>query len=376
MSDFGGLVRDDTSEDKSEAKTPESKAKSSSKSNASLASVLGADDVASLTRKYDLDPELGERVLVPLVNFLDKYGVGDAVNESPTVSGIMSLAEFWNDIAPVVKNAADYFGGRQKTLSEDDREFLERIRQDQEESADLSLFQDSETTSIGESIVEEPPEPIEIVDDPFTSSKPIDWTEMLGAGKTQSNHYETSSTLQKQETQFGISGLEQLAREAGLSIEEVQAKDGQNKINGADASKTGVDYLAEDNNLGSVIDSGTSKIQAAMKTQAEHYERTSQAQFDQMETPDSALKYDPLAVAGLEPPASLEGGGLESMESLMAKAGVSADDIKTQSPADTALPTDTDDQVDNYEEVVLPEDPGIAPAETFMVDFSDYEVLE
>ena len=103
MSDFGGLVRDDTSEDKSESKTPESKAKSSSKSNASLASVLGADDVASLTRKYDLDPELGERVLVPLVNFLDKYGVGDAVNESPTVSGIMSLAEFWNDIAPVVK---------------------------------------------------------------------------------------------------------------------------------------------------------------------------------------------------------------------------------------------------------------------------------
>jgi len=376
MSDFGGLVRDDTSEDKSEAKTPESKAKSSSKSNASLASVLGADDVASLTRKYDLDPELGERVLVPLVNFLDKYGVGDAVNESPTVSGIMSLAEFWNDIAPVVKNAADYFGGRQKTLSEDDREFLERIRQAQEESADLSLFQDSETTSIGESIVEEPPEPIEIVDDPFTSNKPIDWSQMLGAGKTQSNHYETSSTLQKQETQFGISGLEQLAREAGLSIEEVQAKDGQNKINGADASKTGVDYLAEDNNLGSVIDSGTSKIQAAMKTQAEHYERTSQAQFDQMETPESALKYDPLSVAGLEPPAALEGGGLESMESLMAKAGVSADDIKTQSPADTVLPTDTDDQVDNYEEVVLPEDPGIAPAETFMVDFSDYEVLE
>ena len=376
MSDFGGLVRDDTSEDKSESKTPESKAKSSSKSNASLASVLGADDVASLTRKYDLDPELGERVLVPLVNFLDKYGVGDAVNESPTVSGIMSLAEFWNDIAPVVKNAADYFGGRQKNLSEDDREFLERIRQAQEESADLSLFQDSETTSIGESIVEKPPEPIEIVDDPFTSSKPIDWSEMLGAGKTKSNHYETSSTLQKQETQFGISGLEQLAKEAGLSIEEVQAKDGQNKINGADPSKTGVNYLAEDNNLGSVIDSGTSKIQAAMKNQAEHYERTSQAQFDKLETPESALKYDPLSVAGLEPPASLEGGGLESMETLMAKAGVSAEDIKTQSPADTALPTNTDDEVDNYEEVVLPEDPGIAPAETFMVDFSDYEVLE
>ena len=376
MSDFSGLVRDDDSDEKPEAQTSESKAKSSSKSNASLASVLGADDVASLTRKYDLDPELGERVLVPLVNFLDKYGVGDAVNESPTVSGIMSLAEFWNDIAPVVKNADDYFGGRQKTLSDDDREFLERIRQAQEESADLSLFQDAETTTIGESVVETPPEPIEIVDDPFTSGKPVDWSEMLGAGKTKTNHYETGSTLQKTETQFGISGLEQLAREAGLSIEEVQAKDGQNKINGADASKTGVDYLAEDNNLEGVIDSGTAKIQAAMQTQAEHYERTSQAQFDQMETPDSALKYDPLTVAGLEPPAPLEGGGLESMESLMAKAGVSEDELKTQSPADTTEPTETDNEVDNYEEVVLPNDPGIAPAETFMVDFSDYEVLE
>jgi len=85
-------------------------------------------------------------------------------------------------------------------------------------------------------------------------------------------------------------------------------------------TKTGVDYLAEDNNLEGVIDSGTAKIQAAMQTQAEHYERTSQAQFDQMETPDSALKYDPLTVAGLEPPAPLEGGGLESMESLMDKS--------------------------------------------------------
>ena len=195
-------------------------------------------------------------------------------------------------------------------------------------------------------------------------------------GKAKSNHYETSSTLQTPETQFGINGLEQLAKEAGLSVEEVMAKDGQNKINQGDTSKIGVDYLAKDNNLSSVIESGTSKIQAAMKTQAEHYERTSQAQFDQMETPDSALKYDPLKVAGLEPPASLTGGGLESVESLMAKAGVSADEIKTQSPADTAVPTETDEQVDNYEEVVLPEDPGMAPAETFMVDFADFEVQE
>ena len=67
-------------------------------------------------------------------------------------------------------------------MSDDDREFLERIRQAQEESADMSLFQDAETTSIGESIVEEPPEPIEIVDDPFTSDKDR-LVENVGHGK-------------------------------------------------------------------------------------------------------------------------------------------------------------------------------------------------
>ena len=38
---------------------------------------------------------------------------------------------------------------------------------------------------------------------------------MLGM-VNQTNYYETSATLQKTETQFGINGLEQLAKEAGL----------------------------------------------------------------------------------------------------------------------------------------------------------------
>ena len=83
MSDFGGLVRDDTSEDKAEAKNPESKAKSSSKSNASLASVLGADDVASLTRKYDLDPELGECVLFHWLIFRQVWRAMQLMNHPP-----------------------------------------------------------------------------------------------------------------------------------------------------------------------------------------------------------------------------------------------------------------------------------------------------
>ena len=49
------------------------------------------------------------------------------------------------------------FGGRQKTLSDEDKAFLDRIREAQDSSADMTLFQDSEI-SIGESVSEPEPE--------------------------------------------------------------------------------------------------------------------------------------------------------------------------------------------------------------------------
>lgn len=225
MGDFDGLVRDDetSSDGASKQKTiPKSESSSGSKSNVSLSEALGGEDVASLTRKFNLDPELGEQVLVPLLNFLDKYGVGDAVNESPTVSGLMSVAEFLNDISPVISNATSYFGGRQKTLSEEDKAFLDRIREAQDSSADMTLFQDSEI-SIGES-VESEPEPVDTTPppkDPFLDTGPTDWYEMLGEKrKDTSKSIYNQSLLQDimPETQFGVAGIEQLAKDSGKTL--------------------------------------------------------------------------------------------------------------------------------------------------------------
>jgi len=118
MSDFDDLLRNSKtdsntkSSDTDSDKSSDSKKKSSS--SASVAGMFGASDMAELTRKFNLDPEMGERVLVPLVNFLEKYGVADAVDTSPTASRLLNLAEFWNDIAPVVRNAPDFLGGRKK----------------------------------------------------------------------------------------------------------------------------------------------------------------------------------------------------------------------------------------------------------------------
>ena len=43
------------------------------------------------------------------------------------------------------------------------------------------------------------------------------------------------------ETQFGVAGIEQLAKEAGLSVDEVVSKDSQTKFNNANP-ELGMDY--------------------------------------------------------------------------------------------------------------------------------------
>ena len=374
MSDFDGLVRDDKNPDP--LLQEQTTFKKSSSKKGGIAGALGADDIGSFARKFDLDTELGEKVLVPLINFLDKYGVGDAVNESPTVSSILSLAEFWNDISPVVKNATQYFGGKQKDLSEDDVAFLDRIREAQSETADMTLFQDS--SSIGEVVEpEKPPEPVKVVKDPFKTAGAVDWFEMLGEPKGgKKAHYETSSTLTSlmPDTNFGVSGLDQLAKEAGLSIEELRAADSQSKFNNAN-SNSGLDYT--DPNFGAKLNLGVDKITAGMKSEKDKYERTSAAQFIDMPVPESAQTYDPLTVTGLEMPA-LKGGGLESIQSMAIKAGVTEEELHNSTALGGKDPKTASAQDPElaYSEVVHPTSPGELPQETYIVDFGDYSTDE
>jgi len=384
MGDFDGLVRDEetSSDAASKSKTiPKSESSSDSKSNVSLSEALGGEDVASLTRKFNLDPELGEQVLVPLLNFLDKYGVGDAVNESPTVSGLMSVAEFLNDISPVISNATSYFGGRQKTLSDEDKAFLDRIREAQDSAADMTLFQDSEI-SIGESVSE--PEPVEDntppPQDPFLVDGPTDWYEMLGEQrKDTSKSIYNQSLLQDimPKTEFGVAGLEQLAKEAGLSVDEVVSKDSQTKFNNANP-ELGMDYTAED--FGDKLDLGVSKIEASMKQEKDKYERTSQARFEDLPVPESASEYNPLEVEGVNLP-TLTGKGLESVDELAVKAGISADELENQHALGGKSPSAPVDEgqesIDSHQtDIVLPDEPGKPPVSSYLVDFSDFEVID
>lgn len=392
MSDFDDLLRNSKSvSEKTENAASGSTTSSSSKSknSANIAGMFGASDMADLTRKFNLDPDMGERVLVPLVNFLEKYGVADAVDSSPTANRLLTMAEFWTDIAPVIKNASDFFGGRKNQLDDSDREFLERIRAAQNETADMSLFQadsgsspaaSGSVVSIGESVgsaaattAEPAAPPAPAPKDPFKDPGSVDWYKMMGIAKggTATNQYEVSSLNTRPQTEFGISGLEKLAAEAGLSVEEVMDRDSQNKINQKPGQ--GVDYTAE----GGIpsFQRGVDKIQAQMKAEAENHRRNSKVSYEDLPTPDSAEQYNPLAVEGLDLP-SLTGGGLESLDSLASKAGVSPEDLKPQpvgskDPEPDTITVAEISEVHEIGEVVMPDNPDRPAPSTFLVDFDE-----
>jgi len=101
------------------------------------------EDAATLADKYNLDPEMSQQVLIPLLNFLDKYEIGSEFAGSPAVQGVGDLASIIGDVAPVIKNAAQYFEGRTQALSEEDEAFLAKIREAQGDGSGLFVTDDT-----------------------------------------------------------------------------------------------------------------------------------------------------------------------------------------------------------------------------------------
>ena len=117
--------------------------------------LTGGEDIGDFARKLNLDPEMAEKMLVPLLSLLDKYGVGETVTASPRVEQATNAFEVIRDVAPVIKGAAEFISGRRAELESTDLAFLEQIREAQG-YADATLFEDDDDLFIvGEEIEEE-----------------------------------------------------------------------------------------------------------------------------------------------------------------------------------------------------------------------------
>jgi len=119
--------------------------------------LTGGEDLEKFARQLNLDPEMAEKMLVPLLSLLDKYGVGETVTASPRVEQATNAFEVIRDVAPVIRGAAEFISGRRAELESTDLEFLERIKEAQG-VADASLFddEDEDLFMVGESVAEEP----------------------------------------------------------------------------------------------------------------------------------------------------------------------------------------------------------------------------
>ena len=272
-----------------ERKAPKLTAKGKKEKQKSLMEMLvGSNNQADLARKFNVDPDMSDKVLVPVLNFLDKYGVGDSISDSPTAQTAGSLIEFLTDVTPVVKNAMEYFAGKQKELSDEDRDFLNQIKEAQS-TGDMGLFIGETMEPIGEEVTPEPevkpmPKPratnegIPVDRNIFTEG--VDWEEAMGIQPSREEEYnaEVHNT-------FMTVGLEKLAQEQGMSLDQIKGSDRQLKTNNFGRTGPTVDYTSG-GDFG--VDLGLEKINEAMKLQNQKVSQQSKVTFkdsDKMPVP-------------------------------------------------------------------------------------------
>ena len=393
---------------KGAVKSKPSKPRAANKSLIDLIMKEG-EDASTLADKYSLDPELTQKVLVPLLNFLDKYEIGNEVASSPTAQGLGDLASIIGDVAPVIRNAASYFEGRANNLSAEDEAFLAKIREAQQGSAGGLFLDEGESggseLSFGEEVVSadsELPEtaysegtgssnnfydgPIPINSNPFTDG--VDWASVLGAdpsynsASSGSGYYSTYTEMMP-ESDMMIRGLEDLAREAGLDPAKVASSDTQNKINNKPTTTAFSAGITPDTT------ENLSEIQSAMKQEQARQASQSKVIFgdDGLKTPANITTYDPLNVPGFESPPVLK-TKLESAEEIAARSGIDLNALETvetfetfesaqgESESEIVWLTDEEAAEQGYEEIDIEDetdDLGLSP---FTFDESSVEVLQ
>ena len=312
--------------------------KSSSKKSKSLVEVLLGDseNFKAVAERFNLDPDMAEKIVVPLLSLLDKYGVGESLTSSPQAESASQTLDVIRDVAPIVKGAAEYISGKRQQLEKDDIEFLNSIRESQKVN-DASLFgEDEEMFSIGESVNDAVPQqaPIPPIQN-FTKFEKNDWGEFWAdaTGANDENPYlendltrsmqtqqnalnewaneQTGGSMKREQsgaytsqeegiggefdlglnafsdtfagsatTSFGLVDVTQLAKESGLSMNEIMDSDSQSQINGEQFENTDYEIDLDDfKEIGdSIID------------------------YSEYETPVEAEEYNPLHIPGLEIP--------------------------------------------------------------------------
>lgn len=337
MSEFDDTIRTDK-EPEPEPVSGQPKSSQPKLESKSLVEMLTGDgDINELGKQLNLDNDMTEKVLLPLVNFLDKYGVGESLSTNQTVNKGVGLFGFVSDVAPILRSATEYFQGKKTELSNEDEAFLERIKEAQNFDS-MALF-------VGEEVEDEDSEP-EIQQaqevgpppaNPFTDG-PVDWNAMLGVAPAnspaaQSSHQYSSIAQAQKQTNTGITGMEALAAEQGLTMSQIE-NDRQSVTNKGGAGSN-VDYSNNDS-LHTLVTGGMDEIQKAMLGEQAKIASQSKVIFegDKLATPDALSDYTPNTTPV---PATKTIGGLESLEDMMSRQGITSFEERAPDPQEVEM---------------------------------------
>lgn len=293
-----------------------------------------SENFNQIAERLNLDPEMTQKIIVPLLSILDKYGIGESITSSSHLESASNTMEIIRDVAPVVKGAAEFISGKRAELKSDDIAFLEEIKKSQMIS-DASLFaEDEELFTIGESInsVKKPVPEVNVPN--FNSFQKSDWgnfwADATGANRKKSFlENDLTNQMEKQQREleewtnaelgtrnaragqhtvknegvggnfnlgegafrdtfsegmsnsFNIIDVSALAKEAGLSVDEVMEGDSQNKMYGIEKEQSfeiDLTEFEEDESNNTAID------------------------YSQFDVPEDAENFDPLHIKGFEMP--------------------------------------------------------------------------
>ena len=214
----------------------------------------------------NLNPEMKSKVIIPLAGLLDKYGLGESLSSSPAATGAVGLMSVIGDIAPVLKGLAEFVSGQKNSLDAEDRKFLQDIMEADASGEFSDLF-----TDVGESVEDEPTR--QKIVHPLIGelpevdiSQPIDWMDIVDPDGTYVEKTEKKSMgLDAWEElvpsvsstppipKITMPSLEELAQQAGVSMETLKEEDSNIKPDSVASVET-VEESTGDNLVDSIID--------------------------------------------------------------------------------------------------------------------------
>lgn len=222
-------------------KIPKSKPKA--ENNTSILELVEGLNLGGISN--NLNPDMKEKVLVPLANLLDKYGLSESIGESTTAQAGMGLFSLLGDIAPVIKGLADYVSGQKNRLSAEDSAFLDKIKESQSNGEFSDLFNSDNV--VEEEVQQKAPQQNHVLGpngEPMSSMnmnlKEVDWWSVMGVENPEqklirqmpksAQTYMAKNAGQKL-PQFGSAGekpsikglptLDELAAQIGKSVDDL-----------------------------------------------------------------------------------------------------------------------------------------------------------